>query len=173
MKKNKMMRIASVLLVAVLLSTCAISGTFAKYISTASSSDKATVAKWDVKVEDAKLGVENTTFTFDIFGEKLAPGMSGSFELNISNASEVSAIYSIEYTVTNVGGVPIEFSTDGTTWKADIDDVVDKALAAGETVINIDWKWVTTSDAADTAFGVKGTLDTVKVDVAITVEQAD
>ena len=33
MKKNTMMRIASVLLVAVLLSTCAISGTFAKYTS--------------------------------------------------------------------------------------------------------------------------------------------
>ena len=48
MKKNKMMRIASVLLVAVLLSTCTISGTFAKYASTASQTATASVATWDI-----------------------------------------------------------------------------------------------------------------------------
>jgi len=48
MKKNKMMRIASVLLVAVLISTCAISGTFAKYVTKVSGEDKARVAKWGI-----------------------------------------------------------------------------------------------------------------------------
>jgi len=48
MKKNKMMRIASVLLVAVLISTCAISGTFAKYVTKVSGTDKARVAKWGI-----------------------------------------------------------------------------------------------------------------------------
>ena len=51
MKKNTMMRIASVLLVAVLLSTCTISGTFAKYVTTDSGSDTARVAKWGVTAE--------------------------------------------------------------------------------------------------------------------------
>ena len=46
MKKNKMMRIASVLLVAVLLSTCAIFGTFAKYTTSTTGTDKARVAYW-------------------------------------------------------------------------------------------------------------------------------
>ncbi len=46
MKKNKMMRLASVLLVAVLLSTCAISGTFAKYVSSDTATDNARVAYW-------------------------------------------------------------------------------------------------------------------------------
>ena len=46
MKKNTMMRIASVLLVAVLLSTCVISGTYAKYTSTVTTSDSARVAYW-------------------------------------------------------------------------------------------------------------------------------
>ena len=50
MKKNRMMRLASALLVAVLLTTCAISGTFAKYVTTASASDTARVAKWGVTV---------------------------------------------------------------------------------------------------------------------------
>ena len=50
MKKNKIMRIASVLLVAVLMSTCAISGTFAKYVTEGSSDDTARVAKWGVTI---------------------------------------------------------------------------------------------------------------------------
>lgn len=50
MKKNKMMRIASVLLIAVMMSTCAISGTFAKYVTNGSADDFARVAKWGVKV---------------------------------------------------------------------------------------------------------------------------
>jgi len=50
MKKNRMMRLASGLLVAVLLTTCAISGTFAKYVTSDSASDSARVAKWGVVV---------------------------------------------------------------------------------------------------------------------------
>ena len=50
MKKNKMMRIASFLLVAVLMSTCAISGTFAKYVTADSATDDARVAKWGITV---------------------------------------------------------------------------------------------------------------------------
>lgn len=46
MKKNTMMRVASALLVAVLLTTCAISGTFAKYTTSVSSEDSARVAYW-------------------------------------------------------------------------------------------------------------------------------
>lgn len=58
MKKNRMMRVASALLVAVLLSTCAISGTFAKYVTTASGTDSARVAKWGVKIS----GIADTLF---------------------------------------------------------------------------------------------------------------
>lgn len=50
MKKNKMMRIASVLLVAVILTTCAISGTFAKYVTSGNGSDTARVAKFGVAI---------------------------------------------------------------------------------------------------------------------------
>lgn len=50
MKKNKMMRLASMLLVVTLLSTCIISGTFAKYVTADSASDTARVAKWGMTV---------------------------------------------------------------------------------------------------------------------------
>lgn len=50
MRKNKTMGIAAALLVATLLTTSMISGTFAKYTSTGTGSDSARVAKWGVTV---------------------------------------------------------------------------------------------------------------------------
>lgn len=73
MKKNRMMRAASALLVAVLLTTCTISGTFAKYVTSASATDSARVAKWgvDIVVEGdlfydayADVGTGNTETTW-------------------------------------------------------------------------------------------------------------
>ena len=46
MKKNRMLRVAAVLLVAVMLTTSVISGTFAKYTTSATSEDSARVANW-------------------------------------------------------------------------------------------------------------------------------
>ena len=65
MKKNKMMRIASVLLVAVLLSTCAISGTFAKYITSKESTDTARVAKFGVDLAVTVDGAFATEYDAD------------------------------------------------------------------------------------------------------------
>ena len=96
MKKNTMMRLASGLLVAVLLTTCAISGTFAKYVTSDSSTDSARVAKWGVNVDvvvdgafateyDAKETVTDLTGTaiaktvVSSNGDNLlAPGTSGT-----------------------------------------------------------------------------------------------
>ncbi len=50
MKKNRMMRTAAILLVAVLLTTSVISGTFAKYITSKESTDTARVAKFGVEL---------------------------------------------------------------------------------------------------------------------------
>ena len=50
MKKNRMMRLASGLLVAVLITTSTISGTYAKYVTEDSATDSARVAKFGVVV---------------------------------------------------------------------------------------------------------------------------
>jgi len=50
MKKYMMLRIASVMLVAVMMSTCAISGTFAKYVTSKEAHDSARVAKFGVTI---------------------------------------------------------------------------------------------------------------------------
>lgn len=51
MRKNRMMRLASALLILTMVTTCAISGTFAKYVTSDSAKDSARVAKWGVTVE--------------------------------------------------------------------------------------------------------------------------
>jgi hypothetical protein len=113
MKKNMMMRLASVLLVATLLSTCAISGTFAKYVTTESGSDSARVAKWGVElvVDSFKLfakqyKTDDTTATFsgDYSVESgdnvLAPGTSGTFaDIAITGTPEVAVDVAVVATV--------------------------------------------------------------------------
>ena len=70
MRKNRMMRAASALLVAVLMTTCTISGTFAKYVTEASGGDTARVAQWGVSV---------SAQTDEVFGEKYDMVILGHF----------------------------------------------------------------------------------------------
>ena len=88
MKKNKMMRLASGLLVAVLITTSTISGTFAKYVTADSATDSARVAKWGVTVEvtgddafgtkyDDAVAAEGTKVVSSNGDNVLAPGTKG------------------------------------------------------------------------------------------------
>ncbi|MBQ3531714.1 MAG: hypothetical protein IJA05_07345 [Oscillospiraceae bacterium] len=78
MRKNKMMRAASALLVAVLLTTSTISGTFAKYVTTAEAEDSARVAKWGVEV-----GVTGNLFN-DSYKEEPTTWTANETGLNIT-----------------------------------------------------------------------------------------
>lgn len=191
MKKNMIMRFASLLLVVTLLSTCAISGTFAKYTSSATGSDSARVAKWSFKAGGADVATVDE-FTFDLFtGEDtiIAPGSTGSFELKLKNESEVNAKYSIDYTATQTNtpdsiNIPIKFcltnSQTPSDWKENIDDldVTDVSLVKGsaETSVTVYWKWDTATDVSDTALGVKSataenSAPTVTVSAKVTATQ--
>jgi hypothetical protein len=183
MKKNKMMRFASVLLVAVLLSTCAISGTFAKYTSSGSATATATIAKWDIQLKGAAItnDVEfslvdtwvNTdeSVTDSVADKKIAPGTSGSGEIVLENKSEVAAEIvasfvatgkpanmTITYTYKNSNGA------DGT-----VADDTPIAIGIGETVtITVDWEW-TFTNTDETDYAGKD----IKVDASFTVSQVD
>lgn len=132
MRKNKTMRLASGLLVAVLLTTSIISGILAKYTSSATGSDTAVAAKWSFMVNGTDIAAEES-FDIDLFSTVLdsdgeteetdiadvakliAPGTSGSFEISLENASEVTADYSLILSATYNNGnkVPLLFSVDG------------------------------------------------------------
>ncbi len=56
MRKSKTMRAAVLLLALVLITSCFVGGTFAKYITTADGGDSARVAKWGVTLEVGNSG---------------------------------------------------------------------------------------------------------------------
>lgn len=119
MKKNRMMRAASALLVAVLLTTCAISGTFAKYVTTASGTDTARVAKWGVDIDIVSgSGFSNEYKTHDTAytaalsvksadnAKVVAPGTSsadvnGDVKFTISGKPEVAVKVDIAFDARN------------------------------------------------------------------------
>ncbi len=117
MKKNRMMRLASGLLVAVLLTTSVISGTFAKYTTSASSQDSARVAKWGVTVtaqgdaflEDYEMDDVNQYFTYSVESsidddKVIAPGTKGTFGgIDIKGTPEVAVDIKKEATLTLEG----------------------------------------------------------------------
>ena len=117
MKKTKVMRLLSLLLVMTLISTCAISGTFAKYVTRASGEDQARVAKWGVLVSvDGGVFADKYAATDEAYtkaggeysvvssveGEQVvAPGTNskqanGNLVAKVTGTPEVAARYTLE-----------------------------------------------------------------------------
>ena len=88
MKKNRMMRLASGLLVAVLATTSMISGTYAKYTTQDSANDVARVAKWGVELQVVG-NLYGDTYTNGIVKEKLDTGEN--IRVNAADTSDVVA----------------------------------------------------------------------------------
>lgn len=96
MKKNRMMRLASILLVCVLLTTSVISGTFAKYTTEVNSDDKARVAYWGFQSSNS---MDITGLFKDVYGnvdsingdDVIAPGTTGSADFTFAWDEDVSA----------------------------------------------------------------------------------
>ena len=195
MKRNIMMRIASILLVAVLMTTGAVSGTFAKYTSQATASDSVTVAKWAFKVGTTDIATTknfsfnlfttindtgNTADETDVVNAKIAPGTAGSFQFSLQNISEVTAKYTITLaqTQTSSAVVPIEYSTDKTNWySASNFSTTPTNLAINATATpTIYWRWAIDSEnTTDTTIGL-GTGSAgfkMTVTATVTAEQVD
>ena len=194
-RSSMMVRLVAVLAVTMMFTMCFVGGTFAKYTSSGTGTDTATVAKWSFKVGETDIATTDT-FTFDLFktikdsdginnetemnpvdGSIIAPGTQGSFDLVLTNASQVTAQYAIDYTVTNTGNIPVQFSVDGgKTWTNDLADVAasdsTKLVAnSGTTTIKVQWKWDFngSDDSFDTALGIGGNaVLTVKAEVTAT-----
>lgn len=202
MKNNKTVKFMALVLFVTILAIILVSGTYAKYTTSATGSDTATVAKWSIKLgnEDIAKSTEKT-FTIDLFstitntdgseeknvkktdGSLIAPGTMGSFTLlSLKNESEVNTKYNVTYTLANESGVPLEFTTnkdDESSWKSDFTaiNVSNESLAtdATATTATVYWRWAFTKDTArDTSDTTLGTTTpTVTLTAKIDVEQAD
>lgn len=136
MKKNKMMRAASGLLVATLLTTSVISGTFAKYTTSKSGTDTARVAKWGVEItangetfaksyekDDQATAIANTVVSTE---NVVAPGTKGTMaSMKLTGKPEVAVKVSYEgtfalndkWTVENKFYCPLTINVAGTEYK--------------------------------------------------------
>ena len=195
-RSSMMVRLVAVLAVTMMFTMCLVGGTFAKYTSSATGNDNANVAKWDIRVNGSEIATSDT-FTFDLFqtitdsdltsaetdiapadGSIIAPGTRGSFDIVIKNDSQVNATYAIDYTVTsNVSSIPVEFSTNGTDWKTNINelDVTNVTIGLGtDTTVTVQWRWRFEAgrDELDTSLGKDGTA-TLTVVAKVTATQID
>lgn len=102
MKKNIAMRVAAILFILTMISTCAFSTTFAKYVTSAEGTDKARVAKWGVTVEATNDSL------FDVVYATNDTGVSST----ISNSVESSNTDKLVAPGTNGGSITID--VDGT-----------------------------------------------------------
>ncbi len=197
MGKNRTMKMILITLLITMIALVLVSGTYAKYTSSASGSDTARVAKWSFNVGENDI-VAKDTFTFDLFktitdtdgktetdvvsanaDKVIAPGTSGSFDLVLENKSETSAKYGITYTVTNTASIPVQFSVNGKDWTDNLANVVesdtDTKLDAnnGTKTITIQWKWAYDGDdTTDVNLGKVGTAKLI-VQADVTATQID
>ena len=125
MKKNRMMRLASVLMVLTLLSTSVISGTFAKYTTSVTSEDSARVAKW---------GFEPTTMVLDnLFLSSYTNVVSNNGDDVIAPGTEGSTTFAFAFDETNgANGPEVAY-----TFTVDVDANCHSAILANP---NIVWK---------------------------------
>ena len=117
MKKNKAMRLASALLVLTLLTTCVISGTFAKYTTNTTGTDKARVAYWGfdqaaataIDLFDGTYDNVKSSGEVDGFSNVVAPGTSKkttfafgytNYKTNAITAPEVAYTFTVNPTIT-------------------------------------------------------------------------
>ena len=125
MKDNKLVKVFLIALLIVMVGLILVSGTYAKYTTTFTGSDTATVAKFKVSsnttaetfdlFKTAK-EVDGTTTDVDVANGKVAPGTGGKFDIKLTNDSDVKVHYTLDLKETNTENVPIEYSLDGTTY---------------------------------------------------------
>ena len=184
MKKNRMMRTAAVLLVAVLLTTSVISGTFAKYTTANDAYAEARVAYWGFEAP--------ATIEFDLFAHNdagvlknglLAPGTEKEIAFEFINSKTGDRAPEVDYqvTVTTAGSEApspeldaqiVWFYNDAeyADWADFIDAIEGETklyeagqlpnfLKEGETN-TVGWKWAFEVGNDDAAIAANDALDT-------------
>lgn len=212
MKNKSLTKLTALVLLVTMIALVVISGTFAKYTSEYDGAGTAIVAKWDVTVtdlDDQKFTADQTINLFDVSkvyelkdvtdftadgtddtdvfngtdNAIVAPGTWGKvgFKVNIGATNDVTVRYGVDITKL-VTDLPLQFSTDGTTWKtaaeikaaittdslyAIAEKTVQPRAAESSNVVTLYWKWdyevgsdattIANNDKADTALGKNGT----------------
>ena len=198
-KNNSSLKTFALLLLIVMLALILIASTYAKYTTKLTGSSDTTIAKWAWTINNNAVSKDDTEFTFDLFKtikdtdggteadvttQKIAPGTKGSFSIEVTNASDVNAEYSLTLTETKataVSSANIEYSIVGTDeatdWTNDIGtfNFTNTSLAIGASnEVVLYWRWAFYDDAnqdkADTLVGFAAAGATDDADKSITIK---
>ena len=108
-KNNKLGKFVAFVLLITIIAVILVASTYAKYTTSKDLEAVATVAKWSIKLGGKDI-TQNETVIFDLFttvkdtdgndetdvsANRIAPGTQGSFDVELENASEVTAKYNI------------------------------------------------------------------------------
>lgn len=108
-KNNRFLKAAGLMMAVMMLATCVISGTMAKYTSSGSATAvKATAASWNINIggtDIASYAFNDLDFTIDELeqgakensyeDDKIVPGTFGYAEITVKNEGEVDAVLSV------------------------------------------------------------------------------
>lgn len=197
-KGSKLPKLAALLLVLTLATTCFVSGTFAKYVSEGEGEDAARVAKWGVKVEitgdgfkttygrdEVNANVDGPTVVSSTTEKVVAPG--GEFYCPLVFTIGDTKINGLDYSSTTAGG---EGSFESAI-KTAIQNATTKEYEAGTDLsaagegITYSWTWpfqnatgtaTNQDDELDTLLGdnaANGQPATISITVTTTVTQID
>ncbi len=158
MKKNLWFKLGLFCTALVLVATCFISSAWARYTTSATVTDSARVAKFDVDFKQGKTTFTGTAAEINLFGTELAhiyqgnttagnknvngttkliaPGSEGSATIEVVNTSEVDIVINMTATVT-ANNVPLQFSVkvgEGaqTSYSTDLESLLQDAVASVE-----------------------------------------
>lgn len=102
MLKNKYIKLASIMLMLCIITTCGVSGTFAKYTTEGTVTDSARVAKWgvtlDINSDNAFAASYGENVKSSSSSKKVvAPGTDGTLlDLSITGTPEVAVRYTVD-----------------------------------------------------------------------------
>ncbi len=198
MKRRRTTRLGVVALALTLITMTMTGGTLAKYTAEVTGDTTATVAKFAFDLNGASEQTDSAAINLsDMFsntynnglvktkesgtGKLVAPGTSGRVKIELKNKGDVQIKPDFTITETNANSVPLQYAiTDSTTaptgkedWKksSELTTTKDAVAVDANKTFYLHWRWNTTDDETDTALGIKGTLDTVKIEIKCTVSQ--
>lgn len=173
-KQNLIMRLGVIVLVITMLLTVFVGGTYAKYATMASTSDKGRVAVFTIDapgLQSEGIEIFSTAYkgTGDfadqdtVKGDKnlVAPGTQGGFDIVINYTMDVAASYTFSFEEVQTpanANIPIIYSIDdGLTWHdtpelpALIEDNINTTFepGSGQKVVKMLWKWAFNEDMQD------------------------
>ncbi len=179
--KNKFLRVAAAMAVCALISVCAVSGTYAKYVSSGTGSDSARVAKWGFGTE--------TSVTVDLFSDVysngsadtvksadnskvIAPGTSYSSTVVLKGAEKSEVAYTLDVAASAEGNYTDLDENANFVWtlkkagaenESEFGTVAELLAAINQTTdyapnadvptvsMTIGWKWAYSADEAGDA----------------------